>query len=129
MKTVLVVDDDPQFVHYLTADLEEQGYRVVVGCDGGVAVAQAHVHHPDVILMDVVMPHTNGLRAFEALRSNEKTSEIPVIFISKTVSPVKAVVEHSERVAHLQKPVDPFDIFSLIQRFVGQKPATKPALG
>lgn len=118
-RSVLVIDDDQSLVKLLKDNLKLEGYRVYSGNDGNVAVTMATKHRPDVILMDVSMPKMNGLKAFEQLRSNQKTSHIPVIFISEMMSQViYPVVESSPRAAHLKKPLDLVDLSSFLRQFI-----------
>ncbi len=120
-RSILVIDDDQTLVKLLKDNLKQEGYRVYCGYDGNVAVTMATKHRPDVILMDVSMPRLDGLRAFHQLRANEKTSHIPVVFISEMMSQViYPVVESSPRAAHLKKPLDLVDLASFLRQFIAR---------
>src|SRR5688572_3713094 len=104
---ILVVDDDPSLVNLLTANLEEQGYTIISGYDGQMAIVQAKTQQPDLIIMDVNMPMTNGLRAMAAIRQNPGTQAIPIILLTgETSDRVFPKVEDASRVMHVKKPVD-----------------------
>jgi len=119
IKTVLVIDDDPQFVKLIRDSLMKVGYTVHCGYDGHTAVNLAETHRPDLILMDVNMPYMNGFKTLERLRAREKTSRIPVIFVSEMFSQTVApIVEVAPRAAYLKKPVDLIDLSSLMRQFL-----------
>jgi CheY-like chemotaxis protein len=79
--TVLVVDDDPSIVEFLTEALEDEEYRVVTSVDGD-SIRVAHDVHPDVILLDIMMPGMDGVEVSRRLRQNPATSRIPIVVMS-----------------------------------------------
>lgn len=80
--TVLIVDDVPANVSVLFDFLNENGFKVLVAQDGKRAVQKAQYAMPDVILMDIMMPGMNGFDACKILKENEKTKDIPIIFMT-----------------------------------------------
>ena len=82
MPTVLIVDDSPTELHVMTEMLSRHGFETLTAEDGDAARVQAELHSPDVILMDVVMPGTNGFQATREISRNPQTAEIPIIIIS-----------------------------------------------
>jgi twitching motility two-component system response regulator PilH len=82
MITVLIVDDSPTEVYKLTTILEKSNYSVQVANSGEEGLIMAQTMHPDVILMDVVMPGVNGFQATRQLSRNELTKDIPVVMVS-----------------------------------------------
>ncbi len=81
-ETILVVDDNPANIGVLMDCLGREGYRMLVAGDGQGAVEQARLAQPDLILLDVMMPGMDGFQTAEALKGDEKTRDIPVIFIT-----------------------------------------------
>jgi PAS domain S-box-containing protein len=79
---ILVVDDNPDTLWLLIHLLKQQGYKVRPAADGQRALAAAHLSPPDLILLDVMMPEMSGYEVCEALKADEATRAIPVIFIS-----------------------------------------------
>lgn len=79
IKTVLIVDDSPTERHILSQLLLGGGYEVSTADNGDEGVERAKQIKPDLIIMDVVMPGTNGFQATRALSRNEATKSIPVI--------------------------------------------------
>ena len=82
MPTVLIVDDSPTELHVMKEMLARHGFETLIAEDGAAARVQAELHIPDVILMDVVMPGTNGFQATREISRNPRTAEIPIIIIS-----------------------------------------------
>ncbi len=79
---ILIVDDTPENLRLLSNALTEQGYKVRSVIDGAMALMGTRTAPPDLILLDINMPTMNGYEVCEALKADEKTREIPVIFIS-----------------------------------------------
>ncbi len=79
---ILIVDDTEANLDVLCELLEPEGYRVSMAPNGEVAIRIARRVLPDLILMDVMMPGINGFEACRRLKEDEKTREIPVIFIT-----------------------------------------------
>ena len=79
IKNILVVDDSPTDLKYLTDLLAKNGYQVITAQNADEALAKAKQLRPDLVLMDVVMPGQSGFQATRALTKDEATKQIPVI--------------------------------------------------
>jgi sigma-B regulation protein RsbU (phosphoserine phosphatase) len=79
---ILVVDDTPANLRLLSGMLAEQGYKVRSVINGQMALTAAQAAPPDLILLDINMPEMNGYEVCERLKTDERTGDIPVIFIS-----------------------------------------------
>lgn len=79
VRKVLVVDDSPTERFYLSDILRKSGYAVVTAENGTDGIDKARSDHPDLILMDVVMPGLNGFQATRQLSRDPATQKIPVI--------------------------------------------------
>ena len=82
MALVLIVDDSPTDVHVMQTALEQGGYRTASAADGSEAIRKARELHPDLILMDIVMPGLNGFQATRQLANDPETRAIPVIMVT-----------------------------------------------
>ncbi|MBN2751980.1 MAG: response regulator [Rhodospirillaceae bacterium] len=78
---ILIVDDVPENLHLMRNILSDQ-YKLVFATDGEKAVAAAEKHHPDLILMDVMMPNMDGYEACRQIKQDPKLCAIPVIFVT-----------------------------------------------
>ena len=102
---ILVVDDEASIVHLLKEDLEQEGYFVVTGFDGQMAIQLAQDHKPDLIILDVNLPHTSGLQAMQAIRRLPQTKNIPIIVLTGEPSAnVFPVLEASYRLPTSKNP-------------------------
>jgi PAS domain S-box-containing protein len=79
---ILIVDDDPEVLRLLIHLLRQQGYKVRPATDGPQGLAAARLARPDLILLDVMLSKMSGYEVCEALKADEATRDIPVIFIS-----------------------------------------------
>ncbi|MEH2193482.1 MAG: response regulator [Nostoc sp.] len=81
-RNVLVVDDTPDNLRLLSAMLTAQGFEVRKALNGKMALTACQMVLPDVILLDINMPDMDGYQVCQQLKADDKTSEVPVIFIS-----------------------------------------------
>jgi twitching motility two-component system response regulator PilH len=82
MARVLVIDDSPTDVRVLTVLLERNGFEVINAPNATDGIAMARMHQPELILMDVIMPGTNGFQATRMLSKDPQTAAIPVIIVT-----------------------------------------------
>src|SRR5256712_12631054 len=82
IKKILIVDDSPTDRQFFMETLSKQGYQVVTAENGDEAITKSKSERPDLILMDVVMPGTNGFQATRAITRDEATKHIPVIVVT-----------------------------------------------
>jgi len=81
-KKILVVDDSRTALFMVTTILRKERYELVTACDGEQALEMAAAEHPDLILMDVIMPRKTGFEACRELKRREDTKAIPVILVT-----------------------------------------------
>ncbi|MBN1262642.1 MAG: hybrid sensor histidine kinase/response regulator [Anaerolineae bacterium] len=79
---ILIVDDTPANLRLLSSMLSEQGYKVRSVLNGQMALTAAQAAPPDLVLLDIRMPDMDGYAVCEALKQDERTADIPIIFIS-----------------------------------------------
>ena len=79
---ILVVDDEIYIVHILDFSLGMEGYEVLTALDGEQALEKARAEHPDLIVLDIMMPKLDGYEICKMLKSEEGTKNIPVILLS-----------------------------------------------
>ena len=91
-KKILVVDNEEDIVEMLKYNLEKEGYTVFTALNGKRAIEQAQENKPNLILLDIMMPEMDGWEVCKQLMKDEKTSTIPVIFLTAKGSEVDEVV-------------------------------------
>ena len=107
IKKILVVDDSPTERLALSEVLVRHGYQVVTADSGEEAVIKSKTEQPDLILMDVVMPGTNGYQATRTIVRDEQTRNIPVIICtSKGLETDKIWGMRQGAFDYLVKPLD-----------------------
>ncbi len=90
-RTILIVDDQPANLGVLSDCFSDSGFEILVAEDGMSAIEKAEYAHPDIILLDVLMPKIDGFEVCRRLKSEASTQDIPVIFmtaLSETVDKV-----------------------------------------
>lgn len=108
---ILIVDDLPENLRFLTEILTKHGYKVRCVTNGTMALRTVRNHLPDAILLDIKMPDMDGYQVCEALKNDEKTSEIPIIFLSaldQVFDKVKAFKVGG--VDYISKPFQPEEV-------------------
>ncbi len=80
--TILVAEDEQELRLLIAQTLREAGYLVVEAADGASAVAVARSTHPNLILLDILMPHTDGTAVLRALREDAWGKDVPVIIFT-----------------------------------------------
>lgn len=113
---ILIVDDMPNNLRFLSTTLTEQGYKVRSVTDGLMALTVAEAAQPDLILLDIMMPHINGYEVCKRLKANGKTSHIPVIFLSALDDVLDKVQAFSiGGVDYITKPFQREEVLARIQ--------------
>jgi CheY-like chemotaxis protein len=81
-KHVLVIDDEPDVVTYLTTLLEDNGYETVAAANGIEGMARAKERRPDLICLDITMPEQSGIRFYRNLRDDAELAAVPVLVVT-----------------------------------------------
>ena len=116
--TVLVVDDNDDIRELAQLCLETvDGWVVLTAGSGPDAIAAAREHHPDAVLLDMMMPEMDGLTTFEHLQSDESTRDIPVLlFTAKLQARDRQVWEGTAIRGTIAKPFDPMTLGAEVSR-------------
>lgn len=114
MSKVLIVDDRPSILDVLKMFLELQGYAVITCGEGSTVVDLVRQEHPDVIMLDLILPGKSGIKILEELKTDPELAKIPVI--AMTARNEKAVEAAPQAFACIMKPFDITDVLTLIKR-------------
>ena len=121
-KKILLVDDSKTALMMERAILEKRtSYQCVTASDGLDAVNKATEEQPDLVLMDVVMPHMNGFEACKKMRELPATREIPIVLV--TTRGEEAYMEAGFTSGcndYLTKPVNGDELIKLLQSYLGE---------
>lgn len=105
MKTILVVDDDPELRKLMKIILSHKGYGIIEAEDGSTAFDLAKEKIPDLVITDVMMANVNGFMLYELLRDEPATKKIPVIFVTGEAQ-LAGAWESDPGVTYLEKPIE-----------------------
>jgi CheY-like chemotaxis protein len=118
-KRILICDDDPAILRVIQVNLEVEGYDVLTAHHGEEALEVAHAEHPDLIILDIMMPRLDGYQTCEQLKAADDTKEIPVIFLSAKAQASDIEKGKSYGVEeYLTKPFDPTDLIDVVERLL-----------
>lgn len=133
---ILVVDDDSNILRMISFALEGDGFDVITADNGTTALQKVKEEHPELVILDVMMPDMSGIEVCEQLRKDSPTADLPIILLS-----AKAQVK--DRIAglkvgadeYLAKPVDLDELtvhvrklLSRVQRYEKQAAGPEPAI-
>ena len=121
LKTVLVVDDEPVLRAIVREILHEEGYAVIEAADGRVMLEIMEREHPDLVLMDVMMPGVDGREAYRQLRSHPEHRDIPVVMMSAAVEAHRL---DPSIAGFMAKPFDLTQLVEMVARLIGRPHAT-----
>ncbi len=117
-KRLLVIDDDPDAVYLLQESLYQQQYEIIGTRNGMDGLRMACEQKPDAILLDIVMPGTDGWQVLNNLKANLETADIPVVLL--TIVDKKALGFKLGASAYLLKPLDPVAVREALVRVLGK---------
>ena len=103
--TILAVDDTPQNLRLLEALLSTEGYEVLTAASGDEALRVVAERHPDLLLMDILMPGIDGYELCRRIRANEETRYLPIVLMTASIEQDKARALESGADDFVQKPV------------------------
>jgi CheY-like chemotaxis protein len=137
-KRVLIVDDEADVREYLQAALEDAGFEVETACDGLEALEAVRRSVPDLISLDLVMPHHSGARFYHDLQKDKELSTIPVLIVTGHARDELGRADFREMTmsgpgVYLEKPVRPDSYVKAVCRLLGMeasegKPPTQDEL-
>jgi CheY-like chemotaxis protein len=112
-KSILVIDDEPDVVSFLTRLLQDNGYDVISASNATDAMDLIKHRRPGLILLDLQMPYETGTDLYRKLRNKKELSEIPIIVVSGLAGRNIAV---SRSVPVIDKPIDEQQLLSEVQK-------------
>lgn len=115
-KKIMIIDDDPNIVSYLSDLFTDNGYAVVTAQDGAGAMELVKQESPDLITLDIEMPEEWGPRFYRKLSQDPDHAKLPVIVISGLTATKYAV---PKAVANLTKPFDQGELLRIVKETIG----------
>ncbi len=127
-KKILVIDDEPEMVTYLSTLFEDNGYAVITASDGEEGLAKARNERPDLVSLDLLMPNKTGIKMYRELRKDPDIGETPVVMVTgfgkddvPSMDFKKWIHERSIRgpEAYIEKPIEPDVLLSAVRKAIG----------
>ena len=130
LKELLIVEDIPNILELLDLTLKFNGYQVLTARNGQEALDVLETQRPALIITDILMPRMDGFTLIYRLRTDQKTRDIPVVFLSATyVSPEdKAFAASLGATKFIEKPIDTKMLLKTIADLIKQPPTASPML-
>ncbi|MEI8349083.1 MAG: response regulator [Candidatus Omnitrophota bacterium] len=119
MSKILIIDDEQDFVTVLSGRLKANNYQVITAHDGLEGLTYATTEHPDLIILDILMPGMSGFEVLKNLKRDPKTRRIPVLMLSAkgdTDSLFRA--EEFEATDYLIKPFDTQEFMAMVKKYI-----------
>jgi twitching motility two-component system response regulator PilH len=119
MSTILVVDDSPTALKLVSKALATAGHHIITANNGEEAVTKATDAHPDVVVLDVIMPHKNGYQVCRQLKNDAKTHDIKIIlFTCQNHQADRFWGMQQGADAYLTKPFHAAELLAIIAKFL-----------
>ncbi len=121
-KKVIVIDDEPDIVTFLTLLLEDNGYATVSAKDGQEGIEKVRSEHPDLVLLDITMPEKTGVRCYREMRDDPELKSIPVVIVTGVAKEFKDFISTRRQVpppdGFISKPIDKQELLDIVARLL-----------
>ena len=120
MKKILIVDDEADIIEILQFVLEAEGFECITAFDGEEGLKLAREIHPDLIILDVMMPKINGYKISRLLKYDNKYKDIPILMITaRSQDEDKVIGEETGANEYITKPFVVDDVVQRVQSYLG----------
>ncbi len=128
MGTVLVVDDERAIVKLIEANLRLENFQVITAMDGLQALQQVKEKKPDLIILDIMMPHMDGWQVLQRVRQDDELRDIPVVVLTARTGDAD-IIRGWELGAdeYITKPFSPLALVKTVQMVLKQSPEERRA--
>jgi DNA-binding response OmpR family regulator len=122
-KRILIVEDEPDMVEWLTTFFEDNGYDASYANNGFDGFEMAEKDHPDLITLDISMDKESGIKMYKKLHQSEKAGDIPVIIITGVSPELEGFIDRQKSLnppaAFFEKPVDRDELLKKVRDLIG----------
>lgn len=122
--TILIVDDDPDFVEATKLVLESKPYKVITAANGNEGLIKAKLEKPDLIILDIIMPVKDGFSAAEEFNKDPELEKIPILMLtsfSEKVGETNLSISQGltlDAEDYVNKPVSPEELLKRVERLL-----------
>jgi two-component system, cell cycle response regulator DivK len=127
-KKILIVDDEPDMVTFLSALLEDEGFMTITASDGEEGIEKVKTEKPDLVSLDLLMPNKTGIRMFREMRKDEEIKHTPVVMVTGFGKDDVPSMDFKEWIqqraikppeAYIEKPVNKEMLLAAIKKALG----------
>lgn len=122
-KRILIVDDEPDVIKWLTVLFNEHGFETEAAYDGKEGYEKASANPPDLITLDVSMPGESGIKMYDRLLKDDKVKDVPVIMLTAAPSQLGVFLDRMRTkkapAAFIEKPVNEQDLIAKVNEVMG----------
>ena len=121
-KKILIFDDEPDIVEFLSYNFVKNGFEVIRAVDGKDGIAKAESGHPDIIVSDILMPELNGIEMCKVLRNRSSFRSTPFIFLSAVhddYQVMHAMLSGADQ--YISKPIRFEYLLNMVNEMLGEK--------
>ena len=123
IKTILVVDDDPGILVYLSTLFQDNGYATLTAKDGAEALEKIRDENPDLVTLDITMPEKSGVKFYREMKEDPERKSTPIIIVTGVTHDFEKFISTRRQVpppeGYLEKPVDRKKILELVKQHIG----------
>ena len=121
MVKILLVEDEPDMVQIITDILQAEGYEVTSAPDGEEALVTLKSFTPDLIVTDISMPKMDGWDVCAKIKSNKKTENIPIAFLTARTDTISKGIGSLASAYYIEKPIKIKDLKKRIDEILNKK--------
>lgn len=119
MATILIADDTASELALMSVVVKDLGHHVITAVDGATCITAAKANRPALILLDVVMPNSDGFKTCRQLKKDPDTAGIPIVIVStKNQDSDKFWAERQGANHYITKPFTPTQLSEAVRAFV-----------
>ncbi|MGC8857083.1 MAG: response regulator transcription factor [Anaerolineae bacterium] len=123
VKNILCIEDDTEMIDLIGLILGRRGFEVTGASGGAEGLKKIREQHPDLVLLDLMMPEMDGLEVYQQMKADEKTRHIPVIVVTAKAQSIDRVLGmHIAKVDdYITKPFSPQELLNSVEKVLSQQ--------
>jgi DNA-binding response OmpR family regulator len=121
-KKILCIEDEPEMINLIQIILGRMGFDVAGAAGGYAGVQMSKTEHPDLILLDLMMPDLDGWEVYQQIKADDQTKDIPVIVVTAKAQDIDKVLGlHIARVDdYIAKPFSPQELIASVEKVLAK---------
>lgn len=123
IKFILCIEDEPEMIDLIRLILERRGFKVQGAAGGMEGIRKVRELHPDLVLLDLMMPDMDGWEVYQQMKADEATRDIPVIVVTAKAQSIDKVLGlHIAKVDdYIAKPFSPQELLASVEKVFSQQ--------